>query len=443
MSKDRQLAVLRALIDVSGVDLLCADLYLHRAGTLLPDILSRDDYVRVRAGRQELPRLVAALRGATERAEWARVEALAAEASARQTHAETLGAALDVAEAVYGPRTLRLGSVAIGLAGLGPCAEVERERAGLIERLTWLAAADPEWQRLYGQRAAAFPAYRGAGGAGQLPIMDEQMLRASVLDAVARADFGAVRRLVDGAGTDSGNGAGAPSRVAPPPLGRARALRAPIPSVAIERGAALGFVPEVLAADSQWERYLAGETTDAGTGDPPTLHESFDMLVVQPFMSSGGMRYIPWFGGEETLLVETFPETQPDGPGPLLHRLGLTRRRGLSRLALENAVLSHSVALCSEIGLDPFEFALTAIPFDAYVRLAPRYGWGAQALWTHFDGYQVVSGNRFRALIGGDVRYGGAADLCAVQRNYDAMGITTRFSVVRRERFVVRVPEPA
>jgi hypothetical protein len=62
-------------------------------------------------------------------------------------------------------------------------------------------------------------------------------------------------------------------------------------------------------------------------------------------------------------------------------------------------------------------------------------------MWTHFDGYQVVTGTRLRALVGGDVRYGGVGDLCAVQRDYDALRITTQFSIVRRARFVVRVPD--
>jgi len=440
MVKDGQLAVLRALIDLSSVDLLYSDLYLHRASALLPEILGRDAYVQMRAERGELPRLAEELRRATERADWRQVEALAADASARQAHVATPGTVLDLAEAVYGPRTLRPAPAALGLAGLSPLPQIERERAALVERLEWLASVDPEWRTLYGQRAAAFHAYRGIAGGGNPATMDEQSLRASVLDAVARSDFTAVHRLVGGAG--GGNGAAARLRVTPPTLSRARALRAPIPSVAIERAAALGLVPEVLAADPQWEGYLADGIGPPPASTWPALHESLDMLVAHPFMSSGGMRYLPWFG-EETLLVEAFPETQPDGPGPLLDRLGLTRRRGLSRLVVEDAGRSHSVALCSEIGLDPFEFALTPIPFDAYVRLAPRYGWGAQPLWTHFDGYQVTSGARLRALIGGDVRYGGAADLCAVQRDYDAMGITTRFSIVRRDRFVVRVPEPA
>lgn len=165
------------------------------------------------------------------------------------------------------------------------------------------------------------------------------------------------------------------------------------------------------------------------------------MLLGHPFVTSGATRYVPWFG-EERMLVETFSETEPDGPGPLLERIGLTHRRGLSRLAVEDAVRSHSVALCTELGLDPFAFMLVPIPFDAYVRLARTHGWGAQELWTHFDGYQVASASRLRALVGGDVRFGGAGDLCAVQRDYDAVHITTRRCIMRRDRLVVRGESP-
>jgi hypothetical protein len=69
MVKDGQLAVLRTLVDVSSVDLMYADLYLHRAAELLSEVLSRDDYARVGAERRELPRLAEALRRAAERAE--------------------------------------------------------------------------------------------------------------------------------------------------------------------------------------------------------------------------------------------------------------------------------------------------------------------------------------------------------------------------------------
>ena len=434
MMKDGQLAVLRALVDVSSVDLLYADLYLHRAAELLSDVLSRDDYVRVGAERRELPRLAEALRRAAERAEWGQVKALAATATMDQQHVATQGAVLDVADAVYGPRLLRVGQTALGFAGLASHPELERERAGLAARFAWLESADPHWSRLYGRRAQLYRAFRAVDAGKEGALLDEQALRSRVLDAVARGDYTAVERLVDGVAHPTGEAE--PLRIVPPPAGRRRAIAMDIPSDAVARAARYGLVVETLPADPCWEGYLAG-----GAGDPSAtwsaMRESLDLLVGSPFMTSGGSRYLPWFG-EERLLIETFPETQPDGGAALLERLGLPRRCGLSRLALEDAVRSHSVDLCVELGLDPIEFTLAPIPFDAYVRLAARYGWGTHAMWTHFDGYQVVTGTRLRALVGGDVRYGGVGDLCAVQRDYDAARITTRFGIVRRARFVVR-----
>jgi len=440
MVNDGQLGVLRTLVDVSSVDLLYADVYLHRAAELLAEVLSRDQYVRAGAERRELPRLAEALRRATERAEWGQVKALAAAATMDQEHVANQGAALDVADAVYGPRILRVGPTALGFAGLVPYPELERERAGLAARLAWLESADPEWGRFYERRAQVYRAFRPMDAGNAAARMDEQALRLRVLDAVARGDFAAVQKFVEcvAGSTDE---SGEPLRVVPPPSHHGRALATEIPSAAVARAAPYGFVAETLAADPCWEGYLAG-----GPGDPAetgsAMRESLDLLVASPFMTSGGSRYLPWFG-EERLLIETFPETQPDGGAPLLERLGLPRRRGLSRLAVEDAVRSHSIDLCVELGLDPLEFTLTPIPFDAYVRLAPRYHWGAQALWTHFDGYQVVAGTRLRALVGGDVRYGGVGDLCAVQRDYDAVRITTRFSILRRARFAVRTSEPS
>ena len=45
-----------------------------------------------------------------------------------------------------------------------------------------------------------------------------------------------------------------------------------------------------------------------------------------------------------------------------------------------------------------------------------------------------------QALVGGDIRYGGADDLCGVGRAYDSDHITARFAVVRRDRFEAREP---
>jgi hypothetical protein len=66
-------------------------------------------------------------------------------------------------------------------------------------------------------------------------------------------------------------------------------------------------------------------------------------------------------------------------------------------------------------------------------------------LWTHFDGYQIMRElhSTALALVGGDVEYGGADDLCAVQRDYEAERITARFCILRRERFLTRQSQAA
>ena len=93
---------------------------------------------------------------------------------------------------------------------------------------------------------------------------------------------------------------------------------------------------------------------------------------------------------------------------------------------------SKTPPLCVSLGLDPAHYAIVPIPFDAYLRLAPRFGWGGERMWTHFDGYQASHGFHLRALVGGDAGYGGAADLCSVGRDYESERIGSRFCVVRR-----------
>jgi hypothetical protein len=119
----------------------------------------------------------------------------------------------------------------------------------------------------------------------------------------------------------------------------------------------------------------------------------------------------------------------------------LPRRQGLPRLRIEDALGSRGPALCADLGLDPIDCAVVCVPFDAYLRLAPKYGWGRQPRWTHFDGYQLLRDSHLRALVGGDERYGGANDLCSVARSYDPEQLLARFAIVRRDRFSMRESE--
>lgn len=125
----------------------------------------------------------------------------------------------------------------------------------------------------------------------------------------------------------------------------------------------------------------------------------------------------------ETVLVETFPEREGDGaPRGPRH----SAADGVPRLRIEDALLRHGPALCEELGVDPAHYRLVCIPFDVYMRIAGDFGWGRREQWTHFDGYQVTRELHLQALVGGDVRFCGADDLCGVARHYDSDRIAAR-----------------
>jgi hypothetical protein len=90
------------------------------------------------------------------------------------------------------------------------------------------------------------------------------------------------------------------------------------------------------------------------------------------------------------------------------------------------------------LGLDPVEFRLVCIPYDLYTRFGRERGFGTWSHWTHFDGYQVMAGNRLRALVGGDARFGGLFDLVSISPTDARDGVYTRLAVVRRARMTLR-----
>jgi hypothetical protein len=166
------------------------------------------------------------------------------------------------------------------------------------------------------------------------------------------------------------------------------------------------------------------------------------MFTIHPLVNSGGARYLPSLVAED-VLVEDFPdpaEGQTPAASELVKSLRLPGRRGLPRIAIEQALLMHGARILEkELGLDPRVFRLVCIPPDVYVRLGEAEGWGRQAFWTHFDGYLIrtVAGQvRLQALAGGDVRYGGLYDLMAAGRDYDSERFLARFAVVQRARMI-------
>ena len=119
-------------------------------------------------------------------------------------------------------------------------------------------------------------------------------------------------------------------------------------------------------------------------GLPKEVSGPLKVLVGQflrnPFVNSGGARYLPVFSAE-AVLIEDFPEDQePPATGALLSALGLARRRGLARLEIDDALLENgATVLEQQLLLDPKEFRLVCIPHDLYMRCRSRARLGSAA----------------------------------------------------------------
>jgi hypothetical protein len=455
------LAFAEALVTLSGLDLPYSDFYLDLARTGLEPAFSEAQYRALSGERDALPGLAKQLHQLAERGEWSKVRSLARQGAWNRQHIIDSERLLSLGDAVYGPRMFRASAIALALNGIlvQPTSQLARARADCIAGLNFLLAHDPEMQPFYRARltrierldVVADPSFGSAAEADDLSR--------GILEAADQGDFARVERL--SAVMVDMVPANRPARVRAldPATGPAEFLVAELPHTAVQRAAAVGLTAVTLASDDTLYEHLRSygdermlfpdrplgepERADAdplncnGDRAMPTsskVHEVLELLRLHAFITSAGTRYLPHCG-PEILLVETFPESEPDTHTELLDALGLPRRRKLSRLTIESAVRSRTGRICSELGLDPAAYVVVPIPFDAYLRLAPRFCWGRERLWTHFDGYQVTRELHFRALVGGDAGYGGAEDLCGVGRDYEVDRIVARFAIVRRERF--------
>ena len=163
------------------------------------------------------------------------------------------------------------------------------------------------------------------------------------------------------------------------------------------------------------------------------LAETVSLFALHLFTNSAGMRYLPMLSEHEFVLLETHAEGD-DAPSGLLRALGLERRRALARDEIELALLRHGGDVVGRMGLDPRAFRIVCVPPDVYMGVGPSRGWGAREGWTHFDGYQVRENGRLLALVGGNARYGGIADLCGISPSDARDNTVVRLAVVRRER---------
>lgn len=352
-----------------------------------------------------------------------------------------------------------------GLQGLARTGDPQTLLHDLSAQLERLQRADPDWEAFYAARRSAMAAIKTQSSqASEQADLRGARLEHKALQALNRGDFASLEKMAallekEELGETVAASCGPAWRVPEKSL----SLICQFPQEALNRARGFGLAAMRMEAGSRvlnlspeelaplyrhlWHPTFTDEISGEGTGwrkkeiplpadVPSALRDLVELFTLHPFVNSGGARFVPSFA-EEDVLVEDFEETEPGTevpPSALLSALGFHDRRGLDRIRLEKALIRRGNAILEEMGLDVRRFQLVCIPPDVYGRVGLKQGWGQKPLWTHFDGYMVMTNGKLAALAGGDVRFGGLYDLVGISRGYDSDRIVTRFAVVQRRR---------
>ena len=460
------------LVEAAKTDTIYRDVYLRRARELLSPMLDEVSYRALGSTQKQIDEVVRRTRSAVLQHDWAEAGELAAQADQMRKRIDALASVSGLARDVYDSDPVAFDPFSPG-KHLGQQAQAMQSEihARFLATLGSLAKKDTVLGAFYENRRGYFSGLEIAAAATSEKSSERSraQLEQLALQAAERGDIAAVQSLAkelqhykDEDGKDSFRSEpSAKSRYACPV-----SLESPFPTEASARAREMGFVethvpalPEVSAAvqvihshawdpipstpELEHEGVLRTEVLAESKVPAQFITEEFKILaeqfIQQIFINSGGARYLPRISAE-TALVEDFAESEAnDSPSKLLSALGLSRRRGLARSEIENALMRFGAQIVADqLNLDPIEFRLVCIPYDLYMRLGRERNWGQWHHWTHFDGYQVVRGNRLRALVGGDGRFGGVADLVSISRTDAHEGVYARFAVVRRARMVAR-----
>jgi hypothetical protein len=372
---------------------------------------------------------------------------------------------LQTARSIYDVRDVRLDPFSPGLEPFTRIARRELPSLGkqMLTLLETLERADVAWNAFYGARRHTFQARPQTGSEMETDATASptdslasarEALKAGNLKRVAALAESQIAMETPRGSAVSSAAHGAAGRREDEPRGElqpvayssetlARARHLGLTSRHLEPRMELASLRRYAWTPASDERGSSAATrVPLPSGSPEGLRDGVAMFAIHPLVNSGGARYLPSLVAED-VLVEDFPDPV-DGQTPaaseLVKSLGLPGRRGLPRIAIEQALLMHGARILEkDLGLDPRVFRLVCIPPDVYVRLGEAEGWGRQPFWTHFDGYLIrtVTGQvRLQALAGGDVRYGGLYELLAVGRDYDSDRLLVRFAVVQRARMV-------
>jgi len=455
--------VVAMLVEAGNVDTVYRDVYLGRARTLLAPALSPEDLHRIEQEQAELAELPVSIARAMDRANWPLVKELSQRAATLKQIAESKKALTEAGRAVYAVTDVKLDPFSPGLGRFTRVTtkDLPTLRTRAVERLTTLEQSDPVWKDFYARRRAVFQTRAGIASAhqdsasGTTPPDDA---REAAEQALKAGDLGRLAQLADvlitgaaPAKSEPASGASAGASVTPAPK-ESGELLVSYSSDTLAKARRFGLAPRHLESRAELaalNRYawtpLLDEPGHAAlrqapplpAGSPEGLQNRIEMFMIHPLVNSGGARHLPKLHAED-VLVEDFPDTaasDQSSKSELLAALGLAGRRGVARVAIEQALLTHGAQLLEqELGLDPRVFRLVCIPSDVHLRLGEAEGWGRLPFWTHFDGYLVLADGRLRALAGGDAEYGGLNDLLGLSRDYDSDRLVARFAVVHRER---------
>ena len=474
MAKDKNATnVVGLLVEVANGDTVYRDLYLRRARQLLSATLDESAYRAIGSTEKEIEDLMRRSRSAVLQRDWDQAAKLSAQAESLRQRKAAMGQLAAIGKDVYDADRVAFDPFSPG-KHLGPQAEANQPgvHKRLMDTLASLGKLDPSLAASYEKRRSYFSSLELASPTASQKGTQRnrgQVERLAV-EAAEKGDAATLQRLSQELRDWKESGTAAVSTsasvvmtryecpvdltvpFAPDVFARARELglteaqTAPFSEIAAAREAIYTHVwqPSPSNPDMEREGVLRAQAQAEVNLPEQILTEDvkvlFGQLVQQIFVNSGGARYLPPLSTERTL-IEDFAEEEAaaDAPSKLLEALGLPKRSALSRTGIETAFMrSGDEVLEKRLGLDPLEFRLVCIPPDLYLRFGRDRGFGKWPHWTHFDGYQVMGGNRLRALVGGDGRFGGLNDLVSISPSDARDGVYARFAVVRRARMAGR-----
>jgi hypothetical protein len=473
MAKDANaMKIVGLLVEVAKMDTVYRDVHLRRARELLSASLDESSYRALGSMGKEIDDLIGRSRTAVLHRDWKQAAELSARIEALRRQMATTGTLAKVGKGVCEADTVAFDPFSPG-KHLGANAQAKQPNlcAETLAAFASLAKLDGGFGPLHKKRRDYFSALELASAATSQkgPRRNRAQVERLAMDAAERGDVAALQRLAKELRDWKESGAAATSGGAPVMLSRYECpldLSVPFSPQVIERARELGFVeartapvaelakaveivythvdqPVPSNPDMEREGVLRARAlaelqipAELATEESRVLAGQF---IQQIFVNSGGARYLPPLAAE-TVLVEDFTENESaDAPSKLLAALGLAKRSGRSRAEIESALMRFGAEILKNtLGLDPVEFRLICIPYDLYTRFGRERGLGKWPHWTHFDGYQVMAGNRLRALVGGDGRFGGLYDLVSISPSDARDGVYARFAVVRRARMTLR-----